>query len=593
MMRKGQIKILERARYFKYSDACIQILSREDLTVKRLEQICYALSDCRSQNDPLWLSQYLHLIEKEDIGRLIKLYASKNKDISYDDLLRMETAEQLCTFFSTDNVSCESLLDVEFIIMYGVNEHTDKLLQIARRFYDEFTASVAKTPCGWRGEWDFWRKMDKIVVRYAELSDYDEIWNGISFSEWDGQDYYLEDYIKAYFEAHCPFRLKRCQGIPKEISSIDFHGYRTRIQVYGYARFIGCTSKTFSFSVSPYGSIEVDQHGDFYVHTKSSHEKTVLFFHSTQEFVTAFHAAGSKRFRPTTLRDLFQSISISEDDEDDRNAASVIEYLCNRYQTFIFKDLYEDFLAWKCMLLPITIVDAAKYHSKKELFQIHYKMPISGDWNRKNANLSYMILKLQHRLSADGLARAMQCTNEPVEQLCFGRSQFRYARMLYSAVQSIQMTPTLLDAIKEEYDAKQLHLLPEAQTIHVHNERQRLMTLKKTPEVKIKQDTKFKRLIDEMPDEYELIQTKERICEETEMQHNCVRSYAQSISRDECMIYSVLYQGERHTIEIISNKKGNHYSVRQCLRACNRIANPDLADSLSSEIQRINRMNLN
>lgn len=587
-MRKGQIKIIESAKRHGCSDACIRILSREDLTLRQLESLLYLLLPCREQNDLQWLEQYIHVARKEDIGRLIRIYIERNPNLSYDELRHMETAEQLCSFLSSDDILCESLFDAEFLIRYGYGEHAAKLFQIARCLHDEFTDSLAEAIGGWRGEWDYWKKMDEIALRFPELSEYEEIWSGIRFSDWDDQYDYLELRIDTYFVDHCPFRLKTAKGLPKEIEEMDFHGYEATVQVKGTARFVSHNSKVLSFSISPYDSADIRKNGNIHVEVSSKKVRTILFFHTTKEFMTAFHTAGKTRYRPSTLRDLYQSISISSDDEDDKNAMSVIDYLCNRYQTYLFRDLYEDFLAWKCLLLPITIADAANYHNRKELFQKHYKMPVAGDWNRKNANLSYLILKLHRRLSANGLARAMQCSNAPVELYSIGRSRFRLAWILYSALYSIRIHPTLGDAIREEYDAKQIHLLPEAQTIRAHNAHHYAAVQKEIPEVTIHRDTKFQRLIDEMPSEFELIRTKERICEEAAIQHNCVATYADSISHDHCMIYSVLYQDERHTIEIIRN--GGFYSVRQCFRSCNRAPNPALTNLLATEIQRINQI---
>ena len=46
-MRKGQVKILERAKHYNYSDACIQFLSRTDYPLKILEQLFHSLYYCQ------------------------------------------------------------------------------------------------------------------------------------------------------------------------------------------------------------------------------------------------------------------------------------------------------------------------------------------------------------------------------------------------------------------------------------------------------------------------------------------------------------------------------------------------------------------
>lgn len=589
-MRKGQIQILDRAKRYEYSDACIRLLSREDLTLKQLEQLSYDLVDCRTQNDPKWIDEFLRLTRRTDIGWFVHLYVGRHKDVSYDELLRMQSSEQICELFSKENIVCETLLDAEFIIRYGYSENTSELLTIARRFYESYQASLKQDD--WRSDWSYWSRIDEIVQRYAELSDYPEIWTTIDFDAWSQSDtrHYIENHIQNYFEENCPFQLKACKGIIKKIREIDFHGYKTTIEANGTSRFVKSSSKCLSISISPYSKVTVNPDGSFYTNVDHKHECHVLYFYAAQRFVTEYSTRSGSRYRATTLKDLFQAISIAEDSADENNAWAVISYLCNRYQTNIYKDLYVDFLQWNCILLPLTIEEASVYHSKKELFQKHYQMPITGDWNKKNANLSYLILKLNKRLSNEGLARAMQCALAPVKSIHVGKNRYKFACMLYSAVCQTEITPLLNDALREEYEMKRIFLNPEAQTINAHNERHRVGDYRRnTPTIRIKKDTRFKKLIDEMPTEFELIRTGNRITREAEMQHNCVRSYASDISHDKCMIYSVLYDNERHTIEIGS--ENSRYFVRQCFRACNRAANPELVQKLTSEIRRINQMN--
>ena len=598
-MRKGQAKIVEYVKRHDFSDACIQMLSREDLTIAQLQQLYYTLTNVRHCNDYAWLELYLRLLQKEDVSDYVSKYVSHREVVTYDDLLQMETPDKILKFLSGDGVVCETMQDAEIIIFYGQNKDARSLLtilKIARLFAAEcdkhvdLAAELGEFATEFSRRGKYIGTMNKVAELYEEYGEYDELWSSIDYAQlYDSGNYYLINLIANYLYTHTPFRLDECKSIPKEIAETDYHGYKTTVAYRGTARYLSASMKCWDITIAPYNAIVVHDDGTMHTQTISNCKINILYFFSTKQFMTAYSVAAQRKFRPTTLRDLFRAISIGDSEQDRANALQAVEYLCNRYQTNIFKDLYADYLQWNCFLLPLTIEEAAAFHSKKEMFRIHYKMPINGDWNKKNANLSYLILKLYKRLTNAGIAKAMQCKNAPVEDIHIGRNRYMFAWLLYSAVYQENISSLLGDALKEEYEMKRIHLHPSIQTINAHNERQREAGRKAVcPKVKIIKRTKFKKLINAMPEEYELIKTGKRIVQEAAMQHNCVESYAESVSSDRCMIYSVMFQNERHTIEIYINSKGE-YAVRQCFRACNRSANPQLAKQLAGVIDAINR----
>ncbi len=181
-------------------------------------------------------------------------------------------------------------------------------------------------------------------------------------------------------------------------------------------------------------------------------------------------------------------------------------------------------------------------------------MPISGKWNKKNANLTYLILKLRSRMTDEAIARSMQCKNAPKIKKV-GKRRYIMTYILYEAVYGVSVgnyhgDGLLSDALYEEYENKKIKLLPENQTINEHNARQREQSQKaRKAKFRIKKDTKFRKLIESMPKDYELIKTSKRLVNEGIMQKNCVASYDHKINSDSCMIYSVIFKNVRHTIE--------------------------------------------
>lgn len=193
------------------------------------------------------------------------------------------------------------------------------------------------------------------------------------------------------------------------------------------------------------------------------------------------------------------------------------------------------------------------------------------------------------RLTAQAFARAMQCKKVP-QIIHVGRQRYKMAFILYNAVYDTDVSNSnlLRDAVKEEYDLKKISLLSITRTINAHNERQanERMKQKKKIKVKINKKTKFKKLIAAMPDKYELINTTERLIREATSQHNYVESYADYITDDKCMIYSTVYNNDRHTIEI--RKRNNSYILSQCYKSCNKPPNPKLMQELKQQLNVIN-----
>lgn len=247
------------------------------------------------------------------------------------------------------------------------------------------------------------------------------------------------------------------------------------------------------------------------------------------------------------------------------------------------------FLQSDGLLLPLLVTEAARYRTKQELFRNHYHMTINGNWNRKNANLTYLILKLRPRITNEAFARAMQCKNAPKIKKV-GRKRYIMTYILYETLYSIPVGDfhgdgLLSDALYEEYQNKKIKLLSQNQTINEHNARQ-VNQREKTVKFRIRKDTKFKKLIKNMPENYELIKTPKRLVNEGILQKNCVAGYAGKINSDYCMIYSVVFENVRHTIEIV--RVNGHYKVAQCYRACNQASNPQLLHDLNSVLNKIN-----
>lgn len=69
-MRKGQLKLIERATRYGIDNEKVELLKNENLTIKQLERVFYTLWECR--NMPLeWIIALLS-VKDDDIFTFIK-----------------------------------------------------------------------------------------------------------------------------------------------------------------------------------------------------------------------------------------------------------------------------------------------------------------------------------------------------------------------------------------------------------------------------------------------------------------------------------------------------------------------------------------
>ena len=103
---------------------------------------------------------------------------------------------------------------------------------------------------------------------------------------------------------------------------------------------------------------------------------------------------------------------------------------------------------------------------------------------------------------------------------------------------------------------------------NLHEDTNRIDYDKETTKVKVPEKSKFNKIRRMLPEEFEWIKTRKRLITETKLQHHCVWSYADKITKDECAIYSYTdldgkysYDGipRRYTIEICINRQGKYY----------------------------------
>jgi ACT domain-containing protein len=110
-----------------------------------------------------------------------------------------------------------------------------------------------------------------------------------------------------------------------------------------------------------------------------------------------------------------------------------------------------------------------------------------------------------------------------------------------------------------------------------------------TGTVNIPKNSKFKDLREYLPEDFEWIIDRKRLILETELQHHCVWSYADKISRDQCAIYSYLdrvgdYSDKprRYTIEFGYEPKQKKYQVIQVQGRYDRVNSNNMREYIQN-----------
>jgi hypothetical protein len=134
------------------------------------------------------------------------------------------------------------------------------------------------------------------------------------------------------------------------------------------------------------------------------------------------------------------------------------------------------------------------------------------------------------------------------------------------------LTGPARDYVQMERQSKhkiRLDIRSEEHLINLHDNTARTADYRtNTRDVNIPENSKFNRLRELLPEEFEWIKTRKRLIMEADLQHHCVWSYAGKISGDRCAIYSYVdhnaayavdHTARRYTIEFCINREGKYY----------------------------------
>ncbi len=435
------------------------------------------------------------------------------------------------------------------------------------------------------------------VKKFAEVQMNE--WNGGVYSAWEMQNIELE---------------QRCLQAYEVIGEVPFE-----ISAFAQALYLNINDNMFTnIKKSEYKKVRID---DRKWRTTGCSYTSKLVITPDERFMKEIN----NRLVPLAMKD-FCSWYTSE-----CAAGRLMHIIADELikQNIFFRDALEDMLAVGCVL-PVTVDEVMKCHNRKELLCMKYKTAkdIHIKYNKQNLNLSYLIIKampyvdgeknrnilLQQkeiRLLTEDIAKSHR--NKKIYRFLINiiqediqtriRSKNKKLRGEYTAELENNVLTELLPDEKEQFLAEKaledegiswedicgtihdyvnvceirkkkvrldiysvknlLKLHDLATTKHVNYRRE-------TKAVSVPKDSKFNRLRELLPAEFEWIRDRKRLILETELQHHCVWSYADYITNDKAAIYSFTDSNAEHCLDGVPKRytvefrlSGNRYYVEQ------------------------------
>lgn len=244
----------------------------------------------------------------------------------------------------------------------------------------------------------------------------------------------------------------------------------------------------------------------------------------------------------------------------------------------IFNQISKYYEQNSLFILPVNIQDVYRYNSFEELFLGKYKtaQQILNNWNMKDANLSYMILKVWNYIVPEQRNDLLQMISINYAQLCeYIRCDLRHkiAEFLYDYLDNqFSLCDKNYNSIRDEdcvRDYVNICLVTHTK-IDVNYKKVKDMNISRidiwhryyakcTPTIKIKKNTKFAELRKILPNEFKWIKTKKQLCQNSAMYvSGYMQSFAHNINLDKCQIYSYTNDSGQSFIlqfKVTGNKK--------------------------------------
>ena len=278
---------------------------------------------------------------------------------------------------------------------------------------------------------------------------------------------------------------------------------------------------------------------------------------------------------------------------------------------YFLLDVLHDFDT-SAQFCTISFEDAMTYHNRAEYVNAKYSCitKLRKNFNKTNLNVSYVLNKVIHCVAENDYGRLASIKNVDFMN-SFTRANDIKVEFFTKYYTEYKNYRKRYDDERDEWDEwdegvvytvrdyvsmalKQKETIPLNHSMnHICRDHDRLMEFaheQMMPAIRIPSNSKFNRLREVLPSEYEWIKSKKRLARESSMQHHCVWSYGDYINGDHCAIYSFVDEEckygdkpERYTIEFTC-KKGKYY-IAQMQKAYDRGGNKKLAEDINEYLK--------
>lgn len=374
----------------------------------------------------------------------------------------------------------------------------------------------------------------------------------------------FEDQLKSFMEAW------------KSLNHITGKGHHTSIKdcpMYYRSVDINKSAVNIYLASSSYTNI---YYGKFCFEASKASTKLVIF-HSGGYYYKGF----KNRLFPLSLKKL-SSIWNDYGNLGKQVVTFILGHAMEKLNAPVMKDILRTFEKDNFMLLPIRLIDCRDSYNYNHLLQKMWGAADKINWNRTDVNLAYLVIKslpyLGRECDRKRLLQTKDASLLDVVDSSFWKRRWNnkcifaflgrfIARGISDAPENDRLDDveiTAVDYIMMSHEMHQKIKLGFRSWKKLKDAHDKISKKYENPlhRVHVPKNSKFNHLRELLPESYEWIRTGSRLrTEGIEMGH-CVNSYWEYINQDTCAIYSFTADEKRYTAEFRVNRNGK-YTVQQ------------------------------
>lgn len=323
-----------------------------------------------------------------------------------------------------------------------------------------------------------------------------------------------------------------------------------------------------------------------------------LFISNNGGFIQELSVKGRTRHIPVSIKNLSDYYNCNNPFFTE--FISNLEKLMIERKIYLFKDIVK-YIKDGLFLPPVTLNEVMQCHNMQELMG---RYPSLLNYNKYNANLLYLTHKVSRYVREDDVNKILQYSDEGIlkragitnhssftrYKLSIREFFYQYYMDKFSDEECIKYCKGLCDDIslrdareevemiisdyidiclksKEKINLK-FNSIKKISDEHLRLSEREMMRdyNRNSSRITIPNNSNFLKLRKMLPEEFEWIKTRSRLNKESMEQHHCVWQYGEKISKDNCAIYSFIYEPEnrRYTIEFIAKNGKYHIRQMQC-----------------------------